>query len=163
MTAPDRVNPCLTTTDHDGDLDSHKLHGAREQRTTLGTLELEHAGIVVDRWHASPARLSHLLTMPRSLHARRRHSQRAKRRAGVFVGMTSYPAPWWHELVAQVQQIVEESGVVDGFDAESWVLDFVRAPAPALGGRTPLSFMETEAGVAQVKQLVWQMQSGAYA
>ena len=101
--------------------------------------------------------------MPRSLHARPHHRQRTRRRHGVFVGMTSYPAPWWPELVGQVTQIVHESGIREGFHAETWLLDFLTSPSPALGNRTPLSLMETDEGRGQVRTLIAQMQSGAYA
>lgn len=96
--------------------------------------------------------------MPRSLHARARHSQRAKRRIGVFVGMTYFPAPWWPDLLAQVTQIATEAGIIEGFEPDSWLLDVLRTPSPALDGRTPLSLMDTDAGVAQVKELLGRLQ-----
>lgn len=92
--------------------------------------------------------------MPRSLIALPRHAQRTKRRAGVFVGMTGYPAPWWPDLLAQVEQIVSESGLAGRFHAESWLLDVLRTPSPALGGRTPLSIMDTDEGRAHVETLL---------
>lgn len=92
--------------------------------------------------------------MPRSLIALPRHAQRTKRRAGVFVGMTSYPAAWWPGLLAQATQIVNESGIADRFYAAGWLLDVLRAPSPALGGRTPLSVMDSDDGRAHVERLL---------
>lgn len=66
-------------------------------------------------------------------------------------------------LIAQVRRIVEESGDPAGFDAARWVADWLRAPAPALGGRPPVEYMDTAEGRAIVSRLVAQMQSGAYA
>jgi putative toxin-antitoxin system antitoxin component (TIGR02293 family) len=66
-------------------------------------------------------------------------------------------------LVGQVQKIVSESGIPDGFDAARWTADWLEEPNDALGGRTPGEFMDTSDGRALVSGLVAQMQSGAYA
>jgi putative toxin-antitoxin system antitoxin component (TIGR02293 family) len=66
-------------------------------------------------------------------------------------------------LIAQVRRIVEESGDPTGFDAALWTADWLRTPAPALGGRLPVEYMDTAEGRAIVSRLVAQMQSGAYA
>ena len=66
-------------------------------------------------------------------------------------------------LVGQVQQIVEESGNPEGFDASLWVAQFIDAPHPALGGRRPADLMRTDEGFRMVSTLIAQMQSGAYA
>lgn len=97
--------------------------------------------------------------MPRSLAALPRHAQRTKRRAGVFVGMTSYPAAWWPALLAQATQIASESGIADRFYAAGWLLDVLRTPSPALGGRTPLSIMDTDEGVAHVETLLARLRA----
>ena len=66
-------------------------------------------------------------------------------------------------LVGQVQQIVQESGDPEGFDAGRWVAQFLDVPHPALGGRRPADLMRTNEGSRMVSTLVAQMQSGAYA
>lgn len=66
-------------------------------------------------------------------------------------------------LEALVDQIVRESGEPTGFDSAAWVVAFLDAPSPALGGYPPREFMDTETGRTTVFQLVQQMQSGAYA
>lgn len=100
----------------------------------------------------SPCFESH--PMPRSLMALPRHAQRTKRRAGVFVGMTSYPAAWWPGLLGQATEIVTESGIADRFYAAGWLLDVLRTPSTALRGRTPLSIMDTDEGRAHVEKLL---------
>jgi len=66
------------------------------------------------------------------------------------------------ELVAIVQRMVNESGNPVGFDAHGWTVDWVTHPVPALGGRCPVEYMQTKDGLAVVKTLLLQMQSGAY-
>lgn len=66
-------------------------------------------------------------------------------------------------LVGQVQQMVEESGHTDGFDAKLWVAQWLGQPLPALGGQAPETFMGTVTGQQLVSSLLAQVQSGAYA
>jgi putative toxin-antitoxin system antitoxin component (TIGR02293 family) len=66
-------------------------------------------------------------------------------------------------LIGQVEQIVQESGNPEGFDAGLWVAEFIEAENPALGGRRPAELMRTSDGRAVVSTLIAQMQSGAYA
>lgn len=66
-------------------------------------------------------------------------------------------------LIGQVQQIVEESGDPEGFDAARWVAEWLERPLPALDGRPPIEFMDTAEGRDVVFGLVARMQSGAYA
>lgn len=66
-------------------------------------------------------------------------------------------------LIGQVEQIVQESGDPEGFDAGRWVTEFLETEHPALGGRRPADLMHTSDGRAVVTTLVAQMQSGAYA
>lgn len=66
-------------------------------------------------------------------------------------------------LLGQVQAMVQESGVPDGFDASAWLSSWMSAPVPALGGARPLDLMDTMTGQALVSQVLSQMQSGAYA
>nr|WP_302474469.1 MbcA/ParS/Xre antitoxin family protein [Roseococcus sp. MDT2-1-1] len=66
------------------------------------------------------------------------------------------------DLVTLVQTMVAESGDPAGFDAAAWLANWMQRPVPALGNRTPLSFMGTEEGRDLVKQILLRMQSGAY-
>lgn len=66
-------------------------------------------------------------------------------------------------LVGQVQQMVEESGHAEGFDAKQWVAQWLGQPLPALGGQAPEAFMGTVTGQQLVSSLLAQVQSGAYA
>lgn len=99
--------------------------------------------------------------MPRRRRARPRHRMRTKRQIRAWADGRCN-AGWWNSLVAQVEQLVRESGSSAGFDARAWLNEFIRAPSPALGGRTPLVYLETARGHTQVSQLIAQMQSGAY-
>ena len=65
-------------------------------------------------------------------------------------------------LVMRVQTMIEESGNPEGFNAAEWVTRWISRPLPALGGRTPDEFLETEDGQALVENLILRMQSGAY-
>lgn len=65
-------------------------------------------------------------------------------------------------LIALVERIVRESGDGAAFDAVGWLAEWLRAPVPALGGRTPRSMMGSESERAHVFRVVAQMQSGAY-
>lgn len=66
-------------------------------------------------------------------------------------------------LVGQVEKIVDQSGVTEGFDAPKWTAAWLERPNNALGGRTPGEFMDTGDGRSIVSGLIDQMQSGAYA
>ena len=66
-------------------------------------------------------------------------------------------------LVIQVQQIVEQSGNPQGFDASTWVAEWLEQPLPALGGGAPAEYMHSAAGRKVVTSLLSQTQSGAFA
>jgi putative toxin-antitoxin system antitoxin component (TIGR02293 family) len=66
-------------------------------------------------------------------------------------------------LVGQVEAMVKESGDPDGFSAAEWLSRWLREPLPALGGRLPITLLDTMAGQALVSQMLSRMQSGAYA
>jgi putative toxin-antitoxin system antitoxin component (TIGR02293 family) len=66
-------------------------------------------------------------------------------------------------LVGQVQAMVEESGDPEGFDAATWVAQWLEEPLPALGGRRPAELMDTPEGQSLVSNLVARLQTGAYA
>jgi putative toxin-antitoxin system antitoxin component (TIGR02293 family) len=66
-------------------------------------------------------------------------------------------------LIGQVEQMVRESGDLEGFDAARWVAAWLQRSVPALGGSRPGDLMDTAEGREIVSSLVAQMQSGAYA
>lgn len=66
-------------------------------------------------------------------------------------------------LIGQVQSMVEESGNREEFDAAKWTAEWLESPLPALGGRRPAEYMDTDAGQAIVSNLLARTTSGAYA
>ena len=71
--------------------------------------------------------------------------------------------PGVETLIAIVQTMVEQSGGGTGFDAASWVMQWLGKPLPALAGETPASYMTTLEGQKIVAELLSMTQSGAYA
>ncbi len=67
------------------------------------------------------------------------------------------------ELLGQVEAMVEESGNPEGFDARTWLANWLRRPVPALGGAKPLEYLDTMKGQMLVSKLLQQMQTGAFA
>ncbi|MBY4714897.1 MbcA/ParS/Xre antitoxin family protein [Burkholderia cepacia] len=65
-------------------------------------------------------------------------------------------------LTAQVQSMVEESGNSDGFDAKTWLQDWLRSPLSALGGDCPVDHLCTPEGVDLISRMLASAQSGAY-
>lgn len=66
-------------------------------------------------------------------------------------------------LIGQTQAMVETSGNSDGFDAASWVAQWLDQPLPGLGGRRPADLMNTAEGQAIVSNMLSRAQSGAHA
>lgn len=66
-------------------------------------------------------------------------------------------------LFGQVQNIVEESGDPQGFDASAWMSRWLNEPLPAFGGVRPLDLLDTIEGEALVSNTLSQMKGGAYA
>lgn len=67
------------------------------------------------------------------------------------------------DIIEQVQQMVEQSGRPEGFDAAKWVGDWLDTANQALGGKKPAEYLDTHEGLTVVRRLLAQMQSGAYA
>ena len=63
-------------------------------------------------------------------------------------------------LLRQGETIMAESGGSDGFDATAWLTDWLQAPVPAFGGRSPQDYMTTPEGRQLVSNTIAQMQSG---
>lgn len=66
-------------------------------------------------------------------------------------------------LIGQAQAMVETSGDPDGFDAATWVAQWLDQPLPALGERRPEELMDTAEGQAIVSNMLSRAQSGAHA
>lgn len=66
-------------------------------------------------------------------------------------------------LIGQVENMVRESGDPAGFDAARWVWNWLNQPMPALGGKLPVTYMDTIEGQRIVANLISMSQSGAYA
>lgn len=67
-----------------------------------------------------------------------------------------------NRMVAEVHQIVAESGNSEGFNARAWVKQWLNQPTPALGGQRPADLMRSASGRQQVLKLIKHVQSGAY-
>lgn len=65
-------------------------------------------------------------------------------------------------LIGQVESLIADSGVSEGFDAAEWVGRWLSAPHRALGGQLPLSYLDTNEGLSLVADLLARQQSGAY-
>ena len=65
-------------------------------------------------------------------------------------------------LTKVVQRMVNESGDPVGFDARTWLLQWLLELNPALGRRRPLDVLSEPEGLNQVRGLLLCAQSGAY-
>jgi uncharacterized protein (DUF2384 family) len=80
---------------------------------------------------------------------------------------TSVPdaTPHFARLLAQVEQIVRESGDAErarDFDAAAWLSAWLISPMPVLGDRAPIEYLKTRDGTELVSRLLAAQQSGAY-
>jgi hypothetical protein len=66
------------------------------------------------------------------------------------------------EMVAQVQRMVEESGNPEGFDAKTWLDDWLTRPLPALGGDCAGNWLDTADRRTVIFTILACTQSGAY-
>jgi putative toxin-antitoxin system antitoxin component (TIGR02293 family) len=66
-------------------------------------------------------------------------------------------------LIGQVQTMVEQSGNAEGFDTLAWLSRWLNTSVPALGGKTPASYLDTVEGQKYIANLLDMTQSGAYA
>lgn len=66
------------------------------------------------------------------------------------------------QLVEQAGRIVQESGDSEDFDAAAWVEAWLDVPHPALGGRRPRDFANTDEGFALLSSLLAAQQSSVY-
>ena len=65
-------------------------------------------------------------------------------------------------IISAVQDVVRESGNPVGFDAASWLDEWLSHPLSALGGRLPSDYLETDDGCDLLIQLIRRAQTGAF-
>lgn len=65
-------------------------------------------------------------------------------------------------LIAEVEQIVNQSGDSRGFYAARWMSDWLNRPHPALGGDIPMEYLDLSEGRELLNDLLRQLQSGVY-
>ena len=65
-------------------------------------------------------------------------------------------------LVGRIQDIVEESGNPQEFDAVAWMSRWLAEPLPALGGVRPLDLLDTMEGQALISNTLAHVQGGAH-
>ncbi len=66
-------------------------------------------------------------------------------------------------LIGHVQNIVDESGNPEGFNATAWMSRWLDEPLPALGGVRPIDLLDTIEGQALISDTLAKIQGGAYA
>ncbi len=66
-------------------------------------------------------------------------------------------------LVGQLEAMIQEAGVLAGFDALAWMGRWLTEPLPAFGGTRPVDLMDTMEGQGLVSAALAQVHSGAYA
>lgn len=66
-------------------------------------------------------------------------------------------------LIGQVQDIVDDAGNPEGFDAAAWLGRWLEKPNPALGGKLPWKYLDTMEGQSVIASLLNKIRSGAYA
>lgn len=97
--------------------------------------------------------------------ARSTFTRKAKNHEALSTGESAVALGLAH-VVGEIGRVLDESGDPDqlrDFDVAQWVGIWLREPVAALGGHTPLDFMDNSYGLETVLQLVRQMQSGAFA
>lgn len=62
-------------------------------------------------------------------------------------------------MIGQVEAMARDSGVIEGFNAATWLADWATSPLPALGGERPIAYLDTWEGRCVVSRLLAQMQS----
>ncbi len=65
-------------------------------------------------------------------------------------------------LIAQVQAMVAIENQAADFDAAKWLAWWISEPLPAIGGKTPVTYMNTIEGMNFVSRLLATIESGSY-
>jgi putative toxin-antitoxin system antitoxin component (TIGR02293 family) len=114
-------------------------------------------GDLADRMRVSRETLYDTLRLPRSSVIARIRAGEAlpQEQAERVIGLA--------KLIGQVEALVEEAGDPAGFDAYRWMGQWMERTIPALGGKTPRSYMDSMTGQGIVSNLVEMIQSGAEA
>jgi putative toxin-antitoxin system antitoxin component (TIGR02293 family) len=68
-----------------------------------------------------------------------------------------------HQLIGQVQALVNGAGETQDFDAAAWLSRWLLRPSQALGGDRPADYMDAAEGRQRIAQLLAMNESGAYA
>lgn len=79
--------------------------------------------------------------------------------------MLNFRPPQDSQLVAlraELVRIVGESGTLEGFDPDAWLLQWLSSPNPALGNRQPAALLGSPDGFQDVLAVLRSMQSAAY-
>jgi len=66
------------------------------------------------------------------------------------------------ELIKQVELIVQQSGDSKNFDAEQWIKIWIQRSVPALGGKRPVDYMNTQEGMVLISNLLAMMKVSSY-
>lgn len=66
-------------------------------------------------------------------------------------------------LIDLVQQIVMESGNPEGFSAQAWLQEWLAAPLPVFGNRSPWDVLREPDGLTLVQATLLQIQKGSFA
>ena len=66
-------------------------------------------------------------------------------------------------MAEQLHGMIKQAGGPAGYEATGWILEWIMAPLPALGGATPASYMSTVEGRAQIADLLAMSLSDVYA
>ena len=67
-----------------------------------------------------------------------------------------------HLLIAQVQNLVEECGDPEGFDAAEWLGTWAFSPNDSLGGHRPADYFDTVVGQEVISNLLSAIRYGIY-
>lgn len=79
--------------------------------------------------------------------------------------MLNFRPPYDSQLEAlrtELVRIVGESGSLEGFDPDAWLLQWLNSPNPALGHRLPDTLLDSPEGFQDVLAVLRAMQSAAY-
>jgi len=67
------------------------------------------------------------------------------------------------EFVAQVERVSPEPGRSKrGFDARRWVFEWLLRPHPALAGRRPEQFLDTDEHRQTLREILGRIEAGTY-
>jgi uncharacterized protein (DUF2384 family) len=81
-----------------------------------------------------------------------------------FVGIEALASIRIKKMLALAESIASNSLHPDAknFDSGKWLGEWIERPQPALGGRKPTEFLNTETGGQRILQLLGALESGSY-